>query len=95
MQYRPERWDISTPVTLRVGDETVEARAQSASSTGVGIETDLGLSPHAGVTLVSNGQEFAVRVAWVSGTRAGLEFEVPQTRKALIAANLRGERRSF
>ena len=90
MQYRPVRWNCHAEIGLRTetGEEQ-QVIAQSVSSTGLRVYRASGLQPGGAVTIVANGQDLPARIAWVGGSKAGLEFDTPQTRKSLVAAGLR------
>lgn len=89
MHYRPARWTIRVPVVLHVDDGDIDALTQSVSSTGLRIEGLFSLTRETNVKISAPGAEFDAKVVWAGGRRAGLEFDVPQSRKALIDAGLR------
>ena len=84
MRYRPQRKPCDLPVLLGTpkGDE-VEARATSVSSTGLRIQGVQGLRREDELRLTVGGTDLTGHVAWVNNDRAGVEFDIPQTRKAL------------
>lgn len=89
MHYRPQRWRLSKTVDLETSSGTITGEVRCISSTGFRVHSSDGLSRGLRLKVISNGITIPASVAWVSDTRAGIEFEKPQTRKALEAAGLR------
>lgn len=88
MRYRPARWSLSTEVVIRTEDEERPARTGSVSRSGISVTGAARLWRGQAVVIVAPGAELAARVAWCSGQRAGLEFDLPQTKAELRAAGL-------
>lgn len=89
MHYRPARWTCTSVVTLSTPAGAVSAEVHSVSSTGLGLHGIDCVSPGDLVVVKSGEVEITGRIAWAGDTRAGLEFDTPQTRKSLAAAGLR------
>ncbi len=89
MYYRPRRWACNRTITVETGSGDQDGQVQSVSATGLGVIGVRGLAIGDAVTIRSDQHRIAGRVAWVDGTRAGIEFETPQTRAALAEAGLR------